>query len=131
MQARIAREPSALGRVPTAEEAAIAPDVAVDGIDELVRGFMTRGRSKLYDGTCYRLAVAPADSERRWLLDVAERLSVEPDDAATAIAAADATITGTAAELYLALWNRGDEVHAAGRPDVLDRWRASQRVTWN
>jgi uncharacterized protein (TIGR03083 family) len=121
---------AALGRVPTAEEVGIAPAVAVDGIDELLRGFFTRGRSKLYDGAVYAIAVAPADADRRWLLNVAERLTVEPGDAAT-VAAADATISGSASQLYLALWNRGDEAVAAGRADVLERWRATQRVTWS
>ena len=67
-----------LGRPPTADEAGIDPSLAVDGIDELVRGFFTRGRSKLYDGTEYTVAVRPADAERRWVLRVAERLTVEP-----------------------------------------------------
>jgi uncharacterized protein (TIGR03083 family) len=122
---------ASLGRVPTVEEADITSALALDGIDELLRGFMTRGRSKLFDGACYRLAIAPDDSDRRWLLDVAERLTVEPGDGGPALAAADATITGSASALYLALWNRGDEVHAAGEADVLRRWRAAQRVTWN
>jgi uncharacterized protein (TIGR03083 family) len=120
---------ASLGRVPSAEEADVAPAVAVDGIDELLRGFFTRGRSKLYDGSEYTLAVAPTDVPRRWLLNVAERLTVEPGDRPGA--AADATITGTAAQAYLALWNRGDEADAVGRADVLERWRATQRVTWN
>ena len=48
-----------LGRQPTASEADIAPAVAIDGIDELLRGFFTRGRSKLYDGEEYTIAVRP------------------------------------------------------------------------
>ena len=48
-----------LGEPPAADEAGIDQSLAVDGIDELVRGFFTRGRSKLYDGTEYRVAVAP------------------------------------------------------------------------
>ena len=44
---------------------------------------------------------------------------------------ADATFSGTAAQLYLGLWNRGDEVTATGRPDMLDRWRTVQRVRWS
>ena len=46
-----------LGRPPTVDEAEIEPALAVDGIDELVRGFFTRGRSKLYDGSEYTVAV--------------------------------------------------------------------------
>jgi hypothetical protein len=121
---------AALGRVPTAAETEIDGALAVDGIDELLRGFFTRGRSKLYDGAAYTVAVVPRDAERRWILHVAERLSVDPGDPDPD--RVDATITGSAAELYLALWNRGtDEAEVTGRPDVLDRWAASQRVTWS
>ena len=120
-----------LGRLPTASEAGIAPAVAIDGIDELLRGFFTRGRSKLYDGDEYTIAVCPTDSERRWIVRVAERLTVEPDDAAGDVEVADAVVSGTSTELYLALWNRGDEVAASGRDDVLGRWRTAQRVSWS
>jgi len=39
--------------------------------------------------------------------------------------------TGTAAQLYLGLWNRGTEITSAGRTDVLDRWHRVQRVRWS
>ena len=118
-----------LGEPPAADEAGIDQSLAVDGIDELVRGFFTRGRSKLYDGTEYRVAVAPRDAQRRWVLRVAERLSVEAGDGSGD--ETDATLSGTAAELYLALWNRGDHIAVVGREDLLDRWRATQRVKWS
>jgi hypothetical protein len=121
-----------LGRAPTAVESGIERGLAVDGIDELVRGFFTRGRSKLYDGEEYTLAVAPSDASRRWVLRVAERLTVDPGDGSDDGAAPAATITGSAVDLYLALWNRGGEVAVAGgRSDALDRWRSTQRVTWS
>jgi uncharacterized protein (TIGR03083 family) len=118
------------GTLPTAAEAGIPKPLAVDGIDELLRGFLTRGRSKLYDGDEYAIAVTPTDTEQNWVVIVAERLTVEPDGAAAAGDAAAATITGTAAQLYLTLWNRGDEAHGTGQPDVLDRWRVAHRVRW-
>ncbi len=119
-----------LGRFPTAAEADIDAALAADGIDELLRGFFTRGRSKLFDGEQYVIAVEALDVGRRWLLHVGERLTVAPDDSAGAEAAA-ATIAGSAVEVYLALWNRGDEVEVSGRPEVLGRWRATQRVGWS
>jgi uncharacterized protein (TIGR03083 family) len=121
---------AALGRFPTAAEADLDPALAADGIDELLRGFFTRGRSKLFDGEEYVIAAEAVDVGRRWVLHVAERLTVAPDDAADVETMA-ATITGSAAEVYLALWNRGEEVEVAGRPDVLERWRATQRVGWS
>ena len=121
---------AAVGRRPTTEEADIAPALAADGVDELLRGFFTRGRSKLYDGTEYTVAVVASDVDRRWILRVGPRLTVEPDgaDAPDGFAA---TIAGTAVGVYLALWNRGEEIETKGRSDVLDRWRAVQRITWS
>jgi hypothetical protein len=121
----------ALGRVPTTAEADLEAPLAADGLDELLRGFFTRGRSELYDGTGYDIAVVPSDSDRRWLLHVGPRLTVEPDQAGTASDTPASTLTGTAAGLYLALWNRGSEVEVGGRTDLIDRWRATQRIRWS
>ena len=63
------------------------------------------------------------------MLHVAERLTVEAGDGSGD--ETDATLSGSAADLYLALWNRGDHVAVVGREDLLDRWRATQRVTWS
>ena len=120
-----------LGRRPTAEESDLDGSLAADGIDELVRGFFTRGRSKLYDGTEYAVAVAPTDIDRRWILRVAERLTVDPSDGRREGDDIAATITGTTIQIYLALWNRGDEVDVTGRTEVLDHWRSTQRVRWS
>src|SRR5665647_3570983 len=39
--------------------------------------------------------------------------------------------TGTAAQIYLGLWNHGTEITSAGRTDALDRWHRVQRVRWS
>jgi uncharacterized protein (TIGR03083 family) len=119
-----------LGRLPATDESGVPTDVAVDGIDELIRGFYTRGRSKLFDGEPLRFVVAPADSDRRWVVDVAERLTVADGDASPA-GAGSVTLTGSAAGLYLALWNRGDGVEGDGAAPFLERWHAAQRVRWS
>jgi uncharacterized protein (TIGR03083 family) len=119
-----------LGRVPTSEEVSLAVDLAVDGIDELLRGFFTRGKAKLYEGTAYTVLVVPTDSTRRWFVRVAEELTVDPGDDPPAIEP-DATIDGSAGALYLGLWNRGDEIEVAGRDDLLDQWRLRQHVRWS
>ncbi len=116
----------ALGRPPTASEASVDRDVAVDGIDELVTGFFPRGRSKLADLGPLAIAVVPTDSERRWTMTVADgRLTTVREHRA----GAQTTLTGTAAQLYLGLWNRGAEVSESGIP-VLEHWRERQRVRW-
>lgn len=119
-----------LGRVPAADEAGVERAFAVDGLDELLRGFFTRGRSKLYDGEEQTVVVAPDDVPDRWILHVAERLTVEPPATAEPEDGDVVRITGTAAQLYLGLWNRGEELTVSGRPDLLERWRAVQQVTW-
>lgn len=117
---------ASLGRFPTAEDVQVAVDVALDGIDELLTGFLTRGPSKLADQAPLTLAVVPTDSDRAWTLRV--------EDTTTALrhrADADATFTGTAAQLYLGLWNRGDEITCDARPDLLPAWRRSTRIRWS
>jgi uncharacterized protein (TIGR03083 family) len=118
-----------LGRHPSASEAEIDPALAVDGVDELLRGFFSRGKSKLFEGTAFTVVVAPNDADRRWVVRVDERLSVDAGDGDAPDA--DARLTGSAAALYLGLWNRGDEIEADGKPEVLTRWHAVQRVTWS
>jgi uncharacterized protein (TIGR03083 family) len=116
-----------LGRPPTVAEAGIDHDIALDGIDELLAGFYTRGRSKLFDGTEYDVLVAPDDSDRRWSLHVAERMTTTAgEDGEPAI-----TISGPADAVYLALWNRGDEIAVTGDGALMNRWRSVQRVRWS
>jgi uncharacterized protein (TIGR03083 family) len=116
-----------LGRPPSAAEAGVGTDLALDGIDELLTGFVPRGRSELAGLAPLTLAVTPGDAQRAWTVRVeGERLTTSrerrPD--------ADATFAGTAAQLYLGLWNRGAEITATGRPGVLEAWRRGQRVRW-
>lgn len=116
-----------LGRMPTAVEADIATDRAVDGIDELLTGFVPRPRTKLRSAEPYTLAVEPSDADRRWLIAVGDGPAVTGN----AVGAADVTFSGTAAELWLGLWNRGDALAATGRPGTLDTWREQVRVSWH
>ena len=44
-------------------------------------------------------------------------------------APADVELSGTAAQVYLALWNRGDEVSCTD-PALLERWRSDVQVLW-
>jgi uncharacterized protein (TIGR03083 family) len=118
---------SELGRVPTASETGIDTDVALDGVDELLCGFFTRGKSRIFDGTEYDIDVAPTNADRRWTLHVAERMTAVPTSAGDA----QVRIAGPAEAIYLALWNRGDEVEVDGDDGLLDRWHAAQRVRWS
>lgn len=119
---------AALGRTPTAAELDIDRDIAIDGIDELLCGFITRGKGKLRSEEPYTIAVAPAGGERAWTVAVSDGSVVTtPGDPESP----DATFTGTAVQLYTGLWNRGDEIVSTGRPDALDMWHRQVKVRWS
>jgi uncharacterized protein (TIGR03083 family) len=118
-----------LGRAPTAEETWISPVIALDGIDELLTGFVPRRRPGV-NRAATRMLVAPLSTTRAWLLDVApdrpplvERLDLDPGGV---VPSHDAALTGEPVEVYLRLWSRG------GVPrDELEQWWADAvSVTW-
>lgn len=109
-----------------ADPAAHPVGFALDGIDELLVGFMSRP-GRLRSDTPYTLAVAPEDSAERWLVEVGP-------DGATAHrgpGAADCTLRATAGRLYLFLWNRVPDVAVDGDAGLAARWRESALVTWS
>jgi uncharacterized protein (TIGR03083 family) len=118
-----------LRRPALAAETWIAPAVAVDGIDELLVGFVTRSRRGASPGAETRLLVAPDDCEVAWLVELATgrplvTRRVRPDSPDVA---PDHVWTGEPVDLYLRLWSRG----AAEPVDDLERWwRESISVTW-
>ncbi len=119
---------AALGRTPSSAELDIQHAVAVDGIDELLCGFITRGKGKLRSDEPYSIAVIPSDDEGAWTVAVADGSVVTTPGSPES---ADATFTGTAVQLYTGLWNRGDEIVSTGRPDALDMWRRQVKVRWS
>jgi len=116
-----------LGRWPTAADVDIDPELAVDGIDELLTGFVTRGKGRLQADPSYTLVVRAEDTGHAWTLRVGdgpvETTVGTMDDA-------DAGFSGTAVQLYLSLWNRADELTVAGRPDSVAEWRTQIRIRW-
>lgn len=115
-----------LNRIPTTDEAGIGREIALDGIDELLAGFFTRGNSKLFNGEPFGIVVKPADSDRRWHVRVTETLIIDPQPATRP----SLTIGGPAAGIYLGLWNRGDELTLVGDEAIMDRWRTAQNIQW-
>lgn len=123
-----------LGRAPRADETWLRPPLALDGIDELLRGFLTRRRQGIHAAEPMRIDVRPHGEERAWLVDVHPEQPVETTvvDAATiAGAAADHELTGGAVELYLQLWNRGP-APSSGAPtgSVEAWWREHVTINW-
>jgi uncharacterized protein (TIGR03083 family) len=107
----------------------IAADVAADGIDELLTGFLPRRSSRLRPETSSRIAVQPTDTDDAWLV------TAGPDGASTERTKADADVLvrGSAADLYLLVWNRRDlaGLDVTGDASLLDLWRSSVQVTWS
>ncbi len=101
---------------------------AVDGIDELLLGFASRPRAVEVDRR-RSMTVRATDVDRAW--------SVRFDTTGLSIskaadAHADASVRGSAAALYRALWNRGiEDVAIEGDEDVAAIWAATVRVTWS
>jgi uncharacterized protein (TIGR03083 family) len=107
----------------------IGPAFAVDGIDELLRGFHARPKSRVRSDEPRVLRVRATDTDGAvWTV----RLTQEPP-AATRDAAgeADCEVAGPAAELYLALWNRQPFPQVTGDPAVAGLWQERSAVTWS
>ncbi|WP_051267368.1 maleylpyruvate isomerase family mycothiol-dependent enzyme [Nakamurella lactea] len=117
-----------LGRIPTTKEADIPTDLALDGLEELLVGFLPRKSSAMRAESPVSFLVAPSDAAASWTV----RLSPEPPVVVRgADGEPDAVMTGTAATLYLGLWNRGDEIAVTGEPELLGVWRDKTRILWS
>ena len=115
---------AALGRYPTSADTAIDPAVAVDGIDELLAGFMTRDKSRCAAQSPMVVGVVAEESPTGWLVEVGQGpavVTVVPSDEVAD--RCDVRLEGPAVAVYLTLWNRSDEL------DLVDLWRAAP-ITW-
>lgn len=117
-----------LGQVPAAAKADIDTRLAVDGIDELLRGFATRSRETLRTPRPATVVIEPTDAENAWTVTLSEGPAVCDEGRTTS--SPDATLTGTAAQLYLGLWNRGNEMHQDG-VDAISFWRDHMHIEWS
>ena len=116
-----------LGHRPTAAQLDLSTNFALDGLDELLTGFLPRSSSNLRSEEPFRVTVAPSDAHRAWTVLVSPD---PPVTVAEADPAANTVLTGTAAGLYLSLWNRIDEVAETGHEDIVGLWRDKVRISW-
>lgn len=119
---------AALGRPPGSDLSWIPTDIASDGIDELLGGFLTRPRSRLRCDEESLLVVAPDDSDDLWEVSLGPRPAVTTRRTASEGEDPDADweLTGDAVELYLRLWNRA----AVPVPGARDTWRQLTAIDW-
>lgn len=115
---------AALGRYPRAADTWITRDIALDGIDELLTGFLPRPSSRLRAEDPLTIAVLPEDADQRWLVAISDQQPVTTRGLGDEDA--DVVLAGSAVALYLTLWNRSDEV----RDEGLELWAEGARVTW-
>lgn len=118
---------AALGRWPGTADLAVPAELAADGVDELLTGFITRGGGKLHAAQPYTVLVRTDDTGHAWTV----RISDGPIVTTPGGDGGDAVFSGTAAALYLSLWNRADEITCGGRAGALAQWRSAIRIRWS
>jgi len=99
---------------------------AADGIDELLRGFHARSRSRVRSDEPRVLRVRATDTDGAvWTV----RLTQEPPAAERGEGGdADCEVSGPSARLYLALWNRLPFPEVTGDVSVAGLWRETSAV---
>ncbi|MFH8342017.1 maleylpyruvate isomerase family mycothiol-dependent enzyme [Streptomyces sp. AM6-12] len=106
----------------------IAAGLAADGIDELLRGFHARSRSRVRTAEPRTLRVRATDAgeDAVWTVQLdAER---PPVTSRQADGKADAEFSGPADQLYLALWNRVPVPHVSGDRSLAALWQRTSAI---
>jgi uncharacterized protein (TIGR03083 family) len=117
---------SARGTAPEEVAASLAADFAADGIDELLRAFHARAKSKVRTETPRVLRVRATDTDDAvWTVRLSPEPPVTERDGA---GDADCEVTGTAARLYLALWNRLPFPTVSGDAALAELWREKSAI---
>lgn len=104
------------------------PVLASDGVDELLTAFAPRATSFSIQET-KTMVVHATDTEDRWCVTMGP-------DGITALRGdgpADVSLSGRATDLYLAVWNRGDDsaVKVDGDQELLETWHTNHRIRWS
>ncbi|MDH6579420.1 maleylpyruvate isomerase family mycothiol-dependent enzyme [Kitasatospora sp. MAP5-34] len=102
---------------------------ALDGIGELVDGFLVGPLARLRSAQERTLLIRPTDGAEPWLV----RISQEPVRVERGTAPADCEVDGTAHQLYLLLWNRLPltRVEVSGDRTLFDLWRETAQIRWS
>ncbi len=105
-------------------------EFAVDGIEEMLHGFLARRPSRL---TCaadpYTFVLVSTDFPHAWRVTVDGDGPVTTDDPGEG----GTRVYGTAFDLYLLLWNRRplDGLEVQGPTEGLEHYRAHAHVRWS
>ncbi|MET9662961.1 maleylpyruvate isomerase family mycothiol-dependent enzyme, partial [Streptomyces sp. NPDC006510] len=111
------------------------PDAhAVDGIDELLRGFHARPQSRVRTSAPRSLRVRATDADAIWTVRLSpERPQAVRADGASEEGVVDCELSASAEELYLTLWNRLPltAITVTGDPEPARIWCEKSGVTWS
>ncbi|WP_338693630.1 maleylpyruvate isomerase family mycothiol-dependent enzyme [Streptomyces sp. Q6] len=112
---------SALNPAEQARPEAISAEFGADGIDELLTGFHARARSRVRSDVPRVLRVRATDvDDAVWTVRITEE---PPVTVRGAVGDADCEVSGPAARLYLALWNRLPLPDVSGDAALAALWR--------
>jgi uncharacterized protein (TIGR03083 family) len=102
---------------------------AVDGVDELLLGFLGRGGDDIGTDAPRTLCLEATDQDVGWVV----RIGTTGVQAGRGATAADCTVRGTASDLYLLAWNRRspEGLEVQGDRSLLDVWRDTVQITWS
>ncbi|MFF3636006.1 maleylpyruvate isomerase family mycothiol-dependent enzyme [Streptomyces sp. NPDC002250] len=105
----------------------VATGFAADGVDELLRGFHARARSRVRTDRprVLRIRALDAGADAVWTVRLSEQPPVTSRDAD---AEADAELAGAAERLYLALWNRAPLPDMTGDRALAALWRENSGI---
>ncbi|MFE3636732.1 maleylpyruvate isomerase family mycothiol-dependent enzyme [Streptomyces sp. NPDC059168] len=105
----------------------VSAGFAADGVEELLRGLHARARSRVRTDRprVLRVRAVDAGSEAVWTVRLSDR---PPVTSRNADGDADAELTGTAEQLYLALWNRAPVPNVTGDRALAALWRESSDI---
>jgi uncharacterized protein (TIGR03083 family) len=116
--------------LPSGSLGPVPPALAADGIEELLRAFHARDRSRVRTPEPKTLRIRATDTGDAWTV----RLSQEaPRTERNAAGPADCELSGPADRLYLTLWNRLPDgaVTMTGDPSLAGLWRETSGITWS
>jgi uncharacterized protein (TIGR03083 family) len=102
----------------------IAADIAADGIDEFLFGFVGSDPSTLADGA-ETVRFETSDTGNAWVARVAHgMLDVRPAERASSLVEVEATARGSASDVLLVLWRRRrlDTLEVSGDPAAIARF---------
>jgi uncharacterized protein (TIGR03083 family) len=119
---------AALGMRPDFETA-----FAIDGLDELINGFVGRRGGRLRADPPVTIVIAPTDARATWAVRIGpEGRTISTSGRSEAEPEAELIVRGRAADLYLLLWNRAERhtVVLDGDESLLDLWKDKVRVRW-